>query len=75
MLLNNAQLPDPLPVLDGFFSQNSRLHGFVRFIPHQGMNVVFTGETFNLIILVRPDPLDKVGCDTSKNGSVLLTGQ
>ena len=72
--LDHLYLPRPLPVLDGLFPLNGRLHGGVQLIPNQGVHAVFIGETFDNVIFVLPNALQEIRGHACIQGSIAFAG-
>ena len=73
-MLDETDFPGTVPFLDGFLSLDGVFHGVVEFVPHQGMDCVFLGKALDDVVLVVPDPLDRVGCYAELDGTVGFGG-
>ena len=69
-LLNQLDLPCSIPFLDRLFSQDGAFHGFVNLVPNQPVNTITFRESFHQTILVLPEPLNKIRCDTDIQSAV-----
>ena len=74
-LLDQLQLPAPLPGLDRLFTPDRRLHGFVGLVPDQRVHPVSFGEPVDKVFLVPPDALGEVGGDARVERAVAAAGQ
>ena len=69
-LLNQLDLPCSIPFLDRLFSQDGAFHGFMNLVPNQPVNTVTFRESFHQTILVLPEPLNEIRCDTDVQSTV-----
>ena len=69
-LLNQLDLPCPIPFLDRLFPPDSAFHGFMNLVPNQQVDAVTFRESFYPIIPVLPDPLNGIRRDTDIQGAM-----
>lgn len=74
-LPDEVNLPSPIPLLHPLFSQNCLFHRVVRFVPDETVEVVTFGETFDELLLMRPDASWEIGGDSDVQRAVRLVGQ
>ena len=74
-LLNQLQLPAPVPFFYGFLPLNRTLHRLVGFIPNQHMHAILFRKSFNLVILMLPDTFDEIRGNPDVKSSITTAGE
>lgn len=72
---DQVDLPLPVPALELFLSRDGRNHIAEHFISDEAMDGISTGEAFDCVIPVLPQPRDQIAGDADIERPVRLAGE
>ena len=75
LVFDEFEFPRAVPVFDSLFARDGVLHGGVKFVEDQKVDLVLAGEAFGDVVAVLPDALGEVAGDAGVEGAVSLAGE